>query len=63
MESFPKDLFETVKARIVSGEERQVMGVLVEARGLGWWRPWNSCFWMRGTWWAWEVKAARRLEV
>ena len=25
VETFPKDLFETVKARIVSGDERQVM--------------------------------------
>ena len=35
-----------MKARIVSGDERQVMSVL---RGeMGWWRPWISCFWMRG---------------
>ena len=27
METFPKDPFETVKARIVSGEERQVVGI------------------------------------
>ena len=27
METFPKDLFEMVKARIVSGDERQVMRV------------------------------------
>ena len=28
MEIFPEDPFETVKARIVSGDERQVVGVL-----------------------------------
>ena len=28
METFPEDLFETVKARIVSGDERHVVGVL-----------------------------------
>ena len=49
METFPKDPFETVKARIVSGVERQVTSVLGGRGGLGWWRPWNSCFWMRGT--------------
>ena len=27
METFPEDPFETVKARIVSGDERQVVGV------------------------------------
>ena len=27
METFPEDLFETVKARIVGGDERQVVGV------------------------------------
>ena len=26
METFPKDPFETVKARIVGGDERQVVG-------------------------------------
>ena len=35
METFPKDQFETVKARIVSGGERQVMGVLRETRRVG----------------------------
>ena len=50
METFPKDPFETVKARIVSGDERPVMGVLGRQGGLGWWKPWNSCFWMRGDW-------------
>ena len=30
METFPEDPFETVKARIVGGDERQVVGV---------WRP------------------------
>ena len=34
--SFPEDSFETVKTRIVGGDERQVEG--------GWWRPQNSCF-------------------
>ena len=33
-ETFSKDPFETVKARIVSGDERQVVGVL----GRGGWR-------------------------
>ena len=28
METFPEDPFETVKARIVGGDERQVVGVL-----------------------------------
>ena len=28
METLPKVMFETVKARIVSGDERQVVGVL-----------------------------------
>ena len=28
METFPRDSFETVKTRIVSGDERQVMSVL-----------------------------------
>ena len=33
---------------IVSGGERQVIGVLgARGGGLGWWRPWKSCFWMR----------------
>ena len=32
METFPEDQFETVKARIVGGDERQVVGVL---RGTG----------------------------
>ena len=27
METFPEDPFETVKARIVGGDERQVVGV------------------------------------
>ena len=27
METFPEDLFETVRARIVGGDERQVVGV------------------------------------
>ena len=36
METFPKDPFETVKARIVSGDERQVMGVLGGRGGLDW---------------------------
>ena len=49
MEAFPKDSFEKVKARGVSGDKRQVMDVLGETRGLGRWRPWNSSFWMRGT--------------
>ena len=35
MENFPKDPFERVKARIVSGDERQVMGVLGKATGIG----------------------------
>ena len=48
METFPKDPFEPIKTRIVSGDERQIMGVLWGG-GLGWWRPRNSCFWMRGT--------------
>ena len=34
METFPKDPFKAVKARIVSGDERQVMGVLVGGRGI-----------------------------
>ena len=33
METFPKDPFEMVKARIVSNDERQVMSVLGGARG------------------------------
>ena len=51
METFPEDLFETVgKARIVSGDEIEVVGgVYGELEGLGWRRPRNSCFWMRGT--------------
>ena len=32
METFPEDPFETVKARIVEGDERQVVGV---SRGAG----------------------------
>ena len=35
METFPEDPFETVKARIVSGDERQVIGVLGETSGVG----------------------------
>ena len=49
METLPKDPFGMVKARIVSGDESQVMDILGGREGLGWWRPWNSCFWMRGT--------------
>ena len=33
METFPEDLFATVKARIVSGDERQEMGVLGDEGG------------------------------
>ena len=36
METFPEDPFEMVKTRIVSGGERQVMGVL---EGGVSWRP------------------------
>ena len=32
METFPENPFEMVKARVVSGDERQVVGVL----GWGW---------------------------
>ena len=32
METFPEDSFETVKARIVGGDERQVVGI---SRGAG----------------------------
>ena len=32
METFPEDPFDTVKARIVGGDERQVVGIL---RGMG----------------------------
>ena len=35
METFTKDLFETVRTRIVIGDERQVMGVLGETRRVG----------------------------
>ena len=35
METFPKDPLGTVKARIVSGDERQMMGVLGETRRVG----------------------------
>ena len=35
METFPEDSFEMVKARIVSGDERQLMRILGEVRG-GW---------------------------
>ena len=34
METFPEDPFEMVKARIVSGDARQVVGVLW-GRGMG----------------------------
>ena len=34
MEIFPNNPFETVKARILGGEERQVMGVLGVTRGV-----------------------------
>ena len=34
METFPEDAFEMVKARIVSGNERQVMSVLGGTRGV-----------------------------
>ena len=34
METFSKDLFETVKARRVSGDERQVVGVSGRAGGV-----------------------------
>ena len=34
METFSKDLFEMVKARLVSGDERLVTGVLGKARGV-----------------------------
>ena len=49
METFPKDPFEMVKARIVSGDERQARVPWGSEGELGWWRPQNSCFWMRGT--------------
>ena len=35
METFPKDPFETMKASIVSIDERQVMDVLGGMRGVG----------------------------
>ena len=35
METFSKDPFEMVKARIISGDERQVMGILGGVRGVG----------------------------
>ena len=35
METFPEALFETVKARIVGGDERQVAGVSRGWEGLG----------------------------
>ena len=35
METFPEDLFETVKARIVGSNERQVVGVWRERERLG----------------------------
>ena len=35
METFPEDLFETVKAMIVGGDERQVVGVSRGQEGLG----------------------------
>ena len=34
MDIVPKDLFEMVKARIISSDERQVTDVLWEARGV-----------------------------
>ena len=48
METFPEDPFETMKARILSGDERQVMWGGGGQEELRWWRPRNSCFWMRG---------------
>ena len=33
METFPEDPFETMKARIVGGDERQVVGVFGEMLG------------------------------
>ena len=45
MEIFPRGPFETVKTRIVRGDECPGGG----EEGFSWWRPWNSCFWMRGT--------------
>ena len=44
METFPEDMCETVKARIVCGGERQVMGVWGGGEQRGWWRLRNSCF-------------------
>ena len=44
METFPEDPFEKVGARIVKDDDGDPGG-----RGLGWWRPWNSYFWMRRT--------------
>ena len=35
METFPEDPFETVKARIVGGDEKQVVGVPRGPEGLG----------------------------
>ena len=35
METFPEDLFDTVKARIVGGDERKVVGVLGGGRDSG----------------------------
>ena len=35
MDIVPKDLFEMVKARIVSSDEKQVMGILGRVRWLG----------------------------
>ena len=35
METFPEDPFEAVKARIVGGGERQMVGLEVDGRGLG----------------------------
>ena len=52
METFSKaSLRIHLKARIVSDDVGQVVMVLERAGGLGWWKPRNSCLWMRGTGW------------
>ena len=64
MKIFPKDPFETVEARIILSGEGKVMGVtggVVD--GVCVMESQNSCFWIMGPGYPWEVKALVRLEV
>ena len=59
METFPKDSFKTLEARIKYSGEGKVKGV-TGGTGDG---ELGIVFWIRGSGYLWDVKALVRLEV